>query len=41
MSVFQVEGKRKKRRKKGSFNRRDIMHSIINSNMLKINILQN
>ena len=41
MSVFQGEGKRKKRRKKRSFNRRDIMYSIINCNILKVNILQN
>jgi hypothetical protein len=41
MSVFQGEGKRKKRRKKGSFNRRDVMCGIINYNVLIFNILQN
>ena len=41
MSVFQGEGKRKKRKKKESFNRRDIMHSIINYNILIFNLLQN
>ena len=40
MSFFQGEGKRKKRRKKESFNRRDIMYGIINYNILIFNFIR-
>ena len=41
MADLRSERKTKKRKKKGSFNRRDVMHNIINYKILIYSLLQN